>query len=77
MAQGQYPKIFIPTDQHIWDNDFDIESPKFLGKANDMVYLLKDKVMGILNHALEENEEIGERAVVRELNCIINEINNL
>ena len=55
MAQGQYPKIFIPTDQHIWDNDFDF------GDANtDMVYLLKDKVMDILDHALEENEEIGE-----------------
>lgn len=72
MAQGQYPKIFIPTDQHIWDNDFDF------GDANtDMVYLLKDKVMDILDHALEENEEIGERAVVRELNCIINQINKL
>ena len=72
MAQGQYPKIFIPTDQHIWDNDFDF------GDANtDMVYLHKDKVMGILNHALEENNEIGERAVVRELEFIINRINNL
>ena len=72
MAKGQYPKIYIPTDQHIWDNDFDF------GDANtDMVYLLKDKVMGILNHALEENEEIGERAVVRELKCIINEINEI
>lgn len=77
MAQGQYPKIFIPTDQHIWDNDFDIESPKFLGKTSDTVYLLKDKVMDILNHSLEENEEIGEIAVVRELNFIIKEINKL
>ena len=77
MAQGQYPKIFIPTDQHIWDNDFDIESPKFLGKSSDMVYLLKDKVMDIINHTLEENEELGNRDVVRDLRCIINEINNL
>lgn len=72
MAQGQYPKIFIPTDQHIWDNDFDF------GDANtDMVYLLKDKVMDIINHTLEENEELGNRDVVRDLRCIINEINNL
>lgn len=72
MAKGQYPKIYIPTDAHIWDNDFDIGASE-----NDMVYLLKDKVMGILNHALEENEEIGERAVVRELEFIINEINKI
>ena len=72
MSQGQYPKIFIPTDQHIWDNDFDF------GDANtDMVYLLKDKVMDIINHTLEENEELGNRDVVRDLRCIINEINNL
>ena len=72
MAQGQYPKIFIPTDQHIWDNYFDF------GDANtDMVYLLKDKVMDIINHTLEENEELGNRDVVRDLRCIINEINNL
>lgn len=72
MAQGQYPKIFIPTDQHIWDNDFDF------GDANtDMVYLHKDKVMDIINHTLEENEELGNRDVVRDLRCIINEINNL
>ena len=72
MAQGQYPKIFIPTDQHIWDNDFDF------GDANtDMVYLLKDKVMDIINHTLEENEELGNRDTVRDLRCIINEINNL
>ena len=72
MAQGQYPKIFIPTDQHIWDNDFDF------GDANtDMVYLLKDKVMEIINHTLEENDELGNRDVVRDLRCIINEINNL
>jgi len=71
MAKGQYPKIYIPTDAHIWDNDFDN------GTENDMVYLLKDKVMAILNHTLEENEEIGERAVVRELEFIINEINKI
>lgn len=72
MAQGQYPKIFIPTDQHIWDNDFDF------GDANtDMVYLHKGKVMDIINHTLEENEELGNRDVVRDLRCVINEINNL
>lgn len=72
MAQGQYPKIFIPTDQHIWDNDFD-----FGDENTDMVYLHKGKVMGIINHTLEENEELGNRDVVRDLRCIINEINNL
>ena len=40
-------------------------------------FIPKGKVIDIINHIIEENEELGNRDVVRELEFIIDEINNL